>query len=107
MKRLSHKALKETGRALGGYEMPGNVYYYENDIYYISLFETVDAGTPCDVDAVNNIIREVKEKFPTAAHASARQLFYSAGIYGNTGQLHAVTIQDGNYNKINEIIVFF
>ena len=49
---------------------------------------------------VNNLINEIKESFPQANACRAEQLFYSAGVYGNNGQLYKMDVVDKNYNDI-------
>lgn len=97
MKRMSHKALKQLGAHLNGYELSGgNIYYYENALYYLQRFHMVD-DTMARAYLINNIISEIKERFPDANHLWVTQIAYSAGVYGNTGQLHKCDIctEDG------------
>lgn len=109
MKKLSHKKLIEEGKRLGGIQLSCNCYTYENAVYYISRLEEVKVGSYLcgDDEYINSIIRKIKKAFPDAKGCTHTKLFYSAGIYGNNGQLHQFEILDKNWNKTGETFYTF
>ena len=105
MKKLSHKKLQETGRQLNGLYLSCNCYTFENAVYYLTRLQKVESGSYLvgdlsTEDKVNNFINGTKEMFPQAYACRAEQLFYSAGVYGNNGQLYKMDVVDKNYNDI-------
>lgn len=93
--KLTKKALKELAQGLGAVYCTGNVYNYENIVYYIQLL-TSGKGNGY-TEALNNCSDHYKkelEKLLDEIIATnydtcyCKQLAYSAGVYGNNGQLH-------------------
>ena len=77
---LSKKDLKSLAASLGAKKLCNNIYYYEsivhsstNLIKELNLLDCVDCQD---------------------GYICADQIAYSAGIYGNSGQLHKVTYFD-------------
>lgn len=106
MKRMSHKALKQLGAHLNGYELSGgNIYYYENALYDLQRLHMVDE-TKTDAYLINNIILKIKERFPGVNHLWVTQIAYSAGAYGNTGQLHQCDICTENGDVLGTIFTY-
>lgn len=104
-KKMSHKKLVETGRSLDGVQLCCNCYTFENAVYYLTRLQKVESGSYLvgglsEEDKVNNLINEIRESFPQAHACRAEQLFYSAGIYGNNGQLYKFDVVDGDYNEV-------
>lgn len=108
MIKLSHKQLKAIGKQNAGYELGnGNIYYYENDIFYLRCLEILtDDSLPVNVEQVNNVINDIKKRYPGAAHASSCQIAYSCGVYGNTGQLHLITVSDKDFNSLGSFYTY-
>lgn len=92
--KLSHKALKEMGAMLNGYYFDGNIYAHENRVHYLQSIicgwnreeEVENAKTHCsEISELVDNIRAIG-----ADSVSCRQLAYSCGYYGNSGQLHRI-----------------
>lgn len=96
MTKLSHKALKEMGKTLGGLFFDGNIYAHENRAHYLTC---VPYNAEND-DYINEAKRHepeiaslIDEIIKSGANGARReQLAYSCGIYGNTGQLHKIDL---------------
>lgn len=104
-KRISRKNLIAEGQRLDGIKLDVNCYSFENAIHYISCLKDVPAGSYLCVDnddKVNHIIAEIKKAYPEAKGCSATQLFYSAGTYGNNGQLYKMEILNKELNATGE-----
>lgn len=108
MNKLSHKALKDMGKNLGGYELSkGDIYYYENNLYYLRHLQNIENDSiPVTKDLVNNVITDIKKRFPNAKYVSEQQIAYSHGVYGNTGQLHKCRVLDNGWNEIGIIYTY-
>lgn len=108
MKKLSHKALKETGKNLNGIKLNVNIYTFENAEHYISRLEKFneEAGVCCH--KVNEIISDIKKEFPEAKGCKVDSLFYSSGLYGCIGRLSKVTVLDKEWNETrNSFYIYF
>ena len=108
MTKLSRKTLQKEANRLGAYKLTSNVYKYENAISQLYRLEEVDEHDTCfDSETFNQFIRMVKAENEDAYRADATQMYYSAGDYGNNGQLHEVRITD-IYNKlVNVYFVYY
>lgn len=77
---LSKKDLKSLASSLNAIKLCDNIYYYENIVHssknLIQELELLD-----HVDIIDGYI-------------CAYQIAYSAGVYGNSGQLHKVIYYD-------------
>lgn len=108
MTKLSRKALQKEANRLGAYKLTSNVYKYENAISKLYTLEEVDEHDTCfDADAFNQFVRMVKAESAGAYRAEVAQMYYSAGVYGNNGQLHEVRITDLNNKLLNVYFVFY
>lgn len=113
--KISKKELKRRAELEEGYYFTGNVYSYENVINYLSqLSWRTEAGTKTKnrkriaeikkelLENINsnyfNSLKDVVNKIETINHDnySMNQLYYSAGIYGNNGQLHQLKLYKNN-----------
>lgn len=103
-KKVTKKLLKKLGEDFGGYHYGGNVYDYQNAIHYIENYNYTSE------DIKNKLVdnkywnrkelRELVCSYKELGYKmSAEQLYYSAGIYGNNGQLHKIRVYDKNYNE--------
>lgn len=101
IKKVSQKELCKIAKRLGAIRLANNCYRYEAILYNnIKLIDTL--GLKCyDDNYANN------------AYIHKKQLYYSCGVYGNSGQMHFITYinkykkecscyvyyTDYNYNK--------
>lgn len=106
MKKLSHKALLSEGRRLNGLYFSGNVCEYENCIEMIRNLKE-DKKQICTSKAYNDTIERLKKDYPTLKSISAFQIAYSAGIYGNTGQMHKLELFDNNDDMLDILYAYY
>lgn len=106
MKKYSHKGLKEFGNYLDGFYINRNIYEYENILHDVQAYFNRSSykNHQLNEDAIK-IAEHIKKMFPTAKYAVAWQIGYSAGVYGNTGQIHRIDMQDEN-GKIGEVFIY-
>lgn len=108
MEKLSRKALQKEANRLGAYKLTSNVYKYENAIRKLYRLEEVDEHDTCfDADMFNQFVRMVKAESAGAYRAEVSQMYYSAGVCGNSGQLHEVRITDINNELVNVYFVYY
>lgn len=111
--KLTHKALKELAKSLGGIYFDGNIYAHQNRVHYLASVvnswrqdETIkDAKRHCS--EMSDLIDEVLTYGADAANYT--QLAYSCGIYGNNGQLHEITYykdEGGEYKPLRKIVLY-
>lgn len=105
--KLTKKALKELAQELGAVYCTGNVYNYENIIYYIQLLTSgksngyTEALNNCS-DYYKKELEKLLDEIIATDYDSCycKQLAYSAGVYGNNGQLHEIKLlRDGEEVK--------
>lgn len=106
MEKLSHKALLSEGRRLNGLYFSGNTYEYENYIVMIQNLREDKKQTHTS-KAYNDTLERLKKDYPTLKSISAFQIAYSAGIYGNTGQLHKLELYDNNDNLLDVLHAYY
>ena len=108
MAKLTRKTLQKEANRLGAYKLSSNVYKYENAISKLYRLEEVDEhDTSFDADLYNQFVRMVKAENAGAYRADVKQMYYSAGTYGNNGQLHEVRITDINNKLVNVYFVYY
>lgn len=108
MTKLSRKTLQKEANRLGAYKLSSNVYNYENAISKLCRLEEVDEHDTCfDADAYNQFVRMVKAESVGAYRAEVEQMYYSACVYGNSGQLHMIRIKDINNKLLNVYFVYY
>ena len=108
MEKLTRKTLQKEANRLGAYKLGRDVYSYENAIGKLYRLEEVDEHDTCfDSDLYNQFIRMVKAESAGAYRADVKQMYYSAGAYGNNGQLHEVRITDINNKLVNVYFVYY
>lgn len=108
MKKLTRKTLQKEASRLGAYKLSSNVYKYENAIRKLYRLEEVDEHDTCyDAEAFNKFVRMVKAESVGAYSAEVAQMYYSAGAYGNSGQLHEIRIIDINNKLVNVYFVYY
>lgn len=123
MIKLSKKELKKEAERIEAYYFTGNVYSYENVVYYLQqLAWKTEKGTKTknrkDVqnikkELLKNInsnyftsLQDIVKNIETIKHDnySVTQLYYSAGLDGNSGQLHEIKLYNkGNINAIYHV----
>lgn len=121
MIKLSKKELKREAEYQEAYYFTGNVYSYENVIYYLNSLcyetETDKKGYKKEIEKtierskentganyINSLL-DIIENIQKIKHDSYKidKIAYSAGIYGNSGQLHTITL----YNKNNIVGMYY
>lgn len=94
MNKLSHKALKEMGKALHGLYFDSNIYAHENRVHYLSSLPYAwdKEGMIADAKRLSGEMGALIDEIAALDCDSTRteQLAYSCGYYGNTGQLHKI-----------------
>lgn len=120
--KITRKQLRSEGERLEGYYFTGNVYSYENVIYYLErlAWKTRKGEKTKNKETIKNIkeelLKNINNKYftslqyivkniETIKHDSyeVKQLYYSAGIYGNNGQLHEIKL----YNNDNVVASYY
>ena len=108
MIKLSKKQLKKQAEDLEAYYFTGNVYSYENCIEYLKQLayykNRKDTGE-IEQDFLKNVnknyllsaqdIIESIKRIDSDTY-TCNQLAYSAGVYGNSGQLHEIKLYKNN-----------
>ena len=108
MEKLTRKTLQKEANRLGAYKLTSDVYKYENAISKLYRLEEVDEHDSCfDAETFNQFVRMVKDENAGVYRAVSKQMYYSAGTYGNNGQLHEVRITDINNNLVNVYFVYY
>ena len=108
MKKLTRKTLQKEANRLGAYKLSSDVYKYENAISKLYRLEEVEEHDSCfDADLYNQFVRMVKAESDGAYRADVTQMYYSAGTYGNNGQLHEVRITDIDNKLVNVYFVYY
>ena len=110
--KTSKKQLRKEAEYLEAYYFTGNVYSYENIVEYINLISrSTSEDQPMNYIKENlesyineafknckkeyyNSLKDLIENIKTIKHDNimTRQLYYSAGLYGNSGQLHEIKL---------------
>lgn len=113
MKKYTKKALREEGKRLGAFELTKECYHYENDLYNLTHLYTVKTGE--DYTKLSNAVLKfldyynikISDFYGSFAKASAKQLGYSCGQCGNSGQLHEITFYDANWEHASESVYVY
>ena len=122
MIKLSKKELKREAEREEAYYFTGNVYNYENVIYYLErLAWKTEAGKKTEnkkaiketkKELLKNInskyftsLQDIAKNIETIKHDSYKieQIAYSAGLYGNSAQLHSIKL----YNKDQIVALYY
>lgn len=107
MKKLSHKALKELGNNLNGIYLDVNIYTFENAEHYISRLSNFSEESGVCCHKVNEIVNEIKKRFPGAKGCNVDSLYYASGLYGCIGRLSKVTVLDSNWERTGETFYIY
>lgn len=103
--KLTKKKLRETGENFNAYYLGGNVYDYENIIYYLEQKQIENIDNNNSIELKNYILINYKLE---DINISSKQLFYSCGVYGNNGQLHKISIYNKDWSKlIDTLFVYY
>ena len=101
MIKMSHKLLTQLSKSVDAYYFDGNIYQHENRVDYLMtvVYNPVLAieRSKNQSELFNKLLREVIDLHATSV--TTKQLAYSCGTYGNTGQLHRL-----NYYKDDKCI---
>lgn len=109
MIKLSHKKLKRLGNNLNGHYFDGNIYDHENRVYYLQTITFRKEETISHLVATNensafiSLLKSIAALNPDSS--SSKQLAYSCGLYGNTGQLHEISYYKHD-NLIKTIYIY-
>lgn len=106
MEKMSHKALLNEGRRLNGLYFSSNTYEYENCIEMIQCLRE-DKKLTCTSKAYNDTLEQLKKDYPNLKSICATKIAYSAGVYGNTGQMHKLELYDSNYNLLDVLHAYY
>ncbi len=98
--KLTKTQLKEMAKNLKGVYCGGNVYQYENGIFYLNTNHAEETNTNIKEYLANLEINLKRVDF------LAYQVAYSCGTYGNSGQLHKVEIWQNN-KVIHEFFTYY
>lgn len=123
--KLSKKELKRRAELEEGYYFTGNVYSYENVINYLGqLAWRTERGRKTEnrkriaeikkelLKNINNnyfnSLKDIINNIETIKHDnySINQLYYSAGLYGNSGQLHQLKLYK-NHAVIASYVLYY
>lgn len=112
--KVTRKNLKEIASNLDNcYYITGNVYDYENIIEYIQnynitsneVMKYMNSSKYKNIDELEYIICRNKD---LGYKMNATQLFYSVGLYGNSGQLHKIQVYDKESNfQLSTFYVYY
>lgn len=93
--KLTKKNLKEMAEVLGAVYCTGNVYSYENIVYYIQVLCNghsngyTEALSNCSEHYKTELVKLLDEIISlNFDNCYCKQVAYSAGVYGNNGQIH-------------------
>lgn len=101
MIELSNKKLNELARQLGAYDIGnGNIYHYENAVYYLCNMKKVDANQYYKC-VLNDLIDHIRKEYSNNMTLRKEQLAYSCGVYGNNGQIHVFHVYVNGIPKGN------
>ena len=102
---LTKKQLKELSISLNAYYMGGNVYDYENIVYYLDWKMDLQSLKKYDKPELSKLLQDIDKQYNLdnfingIYKISATQVAYSHGIYGNNGQLHQLKIYNTKTNE--------
>lgn len=106
--KLSRKQLKETGEVQDGFYLGGNVYNYENVIFYLQSRDIENMQKQVKGHDMEHLVNYLKHYDMEQVRIFATQMFYSAGSYGNNGQLHRIVMMDkATDKKLDTIYVYY
>ena len=111
---LTKKQLKELSISLNAYYMGGNVYDYENIVYYLEYKMDLQSLKKYNKQDLSKLLEDINKQYNLdnflngIYKISATQIAYSHGIYGNNGQLHQLKIYNTKTNEhISSYYVYY
>ena len=112
MEKLTRKQLKAISESMGAFYCGGNVYNHENITYYLEHKNFIELHK---YFGVNNSVRELVKLLSELLVGDLEQyniwsdqIAYSAGVYGNTGQLRQYKIINKATNEtIREFYTYY
>ena len=120
--KLTKRQLKEISYKEEAYYFTGNVYSYENIVFYLqtAIFAYRKENKNTSQYYKERMLKDVREEYKKQAEelydkitsykaATYRevQVAYSAGVYGNSGQLHKFTLYDKYMNILFSFHTFY
>lgn len=102
---LTKKQLKELSISLNAYYMGGNVYDYENIVYYLDWKMDIQSLKKYNKPDLQKLLQDLDTQYNLdnfingIYKISATQVAYSHGVYGNNGQLHQLKIYNTETNE--------
>ena len=102
---LTKKQLKELSISLNAYYMGGNVYDYENIVYYLDYKMDIQSLKKYNKPYLSQLLQDINKQYNLdnfingIYKISATQVAYSHGIYGNNGQLHQLKVYNTTTNE--------
>ena len=102
---LTRKQLKEISISLNAYYMGGNVYDYENIVYYLDYKMDLQSLKKYNKPDLSQLLQDINKQYNLdnfingIYKISSNQVAYSHGIYGNNGQLHQLKIYNTKTNE--------
>lgn len=123
--KITRKELIRRGEIEEGYYFTGNVYSYENVIFYLTqLAWRTERGHKTEnkqriKEIKKELLKNINSKYFTSLqdlvkniesinhnNYSIDQLYYSAGLYGNSGQLHQLKLYK-NHSVIASYVLYY
>jgi len=105
MKRLTRKALRQEAERLGATNLlSGDIYHYENDLYYLTHMECNPLA-----EGMESTIGMLRIAYPSIDGSKSYhdQLAFSAGAFGNNGRIDEIHFLDSDYNEVHSIFVYY
>lgn len=99
------KNLKDLSKSLNAYYMGGNVYDYENIVYYLDYKIDIQSLKKYTRYDLSKLLQDIDthynlDNFINGIYKiSATQLAYSHGVYGNNGQIHQLKVYNTKTNE--------
>ena len=121
MTKTTKKQLKEIARSMGAYYCGGNVYNHENISYYLSSgdWENISKYVNDKYNEIGKLLEDLHntynlDSFKTYNNNKGlyrifykEQILYSAGVYGNSGQLRKFDIVNNNDEIIHSFYTYY
>lgn len=103
--RLTKTTLKDLSKTLNAYYMGGNVYDYENIVYYLDYKMDIQSLKKYNKDGLSKLLEKIDKQYNLDNFIngiytiSATQIAFSSGVYGNNGQIHQLEVYNTKTNE--------
>lgn len=118
---MTKKQLKELATSLDAYDLGGNVYDYENIIYYLDYRLDLKRLHEYNKKGLQELLKDLHKKYninkflmveddyknDKQYKLSCKQLAYSHGTYGNNGQLHEIRVINDSDEVIYKYYIYY